>query len=57
MCMEQTFILLKGCWRILMKRMDVALTLVPNIVCACLILHKLCILHGNNFDAEWINEF
>jgi hypothetical protein len=34
-----------------MKQMNLALTLVPNIVCACFIFHNLCILHKDNFDA------
>lgn len=38
-----------------MKWMDVALILVPSTVCVCLILHNLCILHGDNFDVEWIS--
>jgi hypothetical protein len=38
-----------------MKRMDVALILVHDIMCACLIFHNLCILHGSNFDVEWIS--
>jgi len=33
----------------------VALILVPNIVCVCLILHNLCIPHGDNFDVQRIN--
>jgi hypothetical protein len=33
----------------------VAIILVPNIVCVCFILHNLCILHGDNFDVQWIS--
>ena len=56
MCVERSFGLLKGRWRILLKRMEVKLQQVPDIVGACIILHNICQLHGDKFDDEWVSE-
>lgn len=56
MCIERSFGLLKGHWRILLKRLDVHLRMVPNIVGAYIILHHICILHIDNFYEEWLIE-
>ncbi|MCO5549059.1 hypothetical protein L7F22_002525 [Adiantum nelumboides] len=29
---------------------------VPAVVAACLVLHKICICHGESFDMEWVRE-
>ena len=57
MCVERAFGMLKGRWRILLKRMDVHLKSVPELVTVCLILHNMCIIFGDNFwKNEWMRE-
>ena len=54
MCVERAFGMLKGRWRILLKRVDVHLKNVPDLVSTCLLLHNICIIFGDTF---WINEW
>lgn len=57
MCVERAFGMLKGRWRILLKRMDVHLKSVPELVTVCLLLHNMCIIFGDNFwKTEWMQE-
>ncbi|KAI5067400.1 hypothetical protein GOP47_0017928 [Adiantum capillus-veneris] len=49
--------MLKARFRILLKRCDMNLRYVPDlVVAACLVLHNLCIFHGESFDMEWVRE-
>ncbi|KAI5065818.1 hypothetical protein GOP47_0018442 [Adiantum capillus-veneris] len=48
--------MLKARFRILLKRCDMNLLYVPDLVAACLVLHNLCIFHGESFDMEWVRE-
>ena len=57
MCVERAFGMLKGRWRILLKRVDVHLTNVPDLVSTCLVLHNMCIIFGDTFwREEWMRE-
>ena len=57
MCIERAFGMLKGRWRILLKRVDVHLKNVPELVSTCLLLHNICIVFGDNFwKTEWMQE-
>lgn len=56
MCVERAFGILKGRWRIIMKRTDVPLRMVPDLVCTCIVLHNLCIAMKDSFDRNWIDE-
>ena len=57
MCVERAFGMLKGRWRILLKRIDVQLKNVPNLVATCLVLHNMCIIFGDQFwKEEWMRE-
>ena len=49
MCIERAFGMLKGRWRILLKRIDAHLKNVPKLVSTCLVLHNICIIFGDNF--------
>jgi len=55
MVVEGTFGRLKGRWRCLMKRLDVATARVPFIVCSCCTLHNFCEVHGDGINYEWLN--
>ena len=57
MCIERAFGMLKGRWRVLLKRVDVHLRNVPDLVSTCLVLHNMCIIFGDNFwKNEWLEE-
>lgn len=43
MYIERAFGMLKGIWRILVKRIDIHLNNVHELVSTCLILHNICI--------------
>jgi hypothetical protein len=56
MAVERAFGILKGRWRIILKRVDMPLRHVPNLVTACICLHNLCIIHKDKFDLDWAKE-
>ena len=56
MAVERAFGCLKGRWRILLKRIDVPLVNIPDLVSACICLHNLCIIHGDGFNMRWAQE-
>ncbi|KYN14794.1 hypothetical protein ALC57_13002 [Trachymyrmex cornetzi] len=47
---------LKGRWRILLKRIDINYSFVPNITSACCILHNLLVAKNEEFVQQWLNE-
>ena len=51
MCLEKTFGILKGRWRLRMKRFKVPWTNMPDIIATCIILHNLSIV---NNEEEWV---
>ena len=54
MCVENAFGRLKGRWRCLLKRMDCSTSNVPNIVAACVVLHNMCEIYGDQCQLDWI---
>jgi hypothetical protein len=42
MCVERAFGILKGRWRLIMKRLEVPLKNMHDIVAACIVLHNIC---------------
>ncbi|MCO5608366.1 hypothetical protein L7F22_062575 [Adiantum nelumboides] len=56
MPVEEAFGLLKSRFRMLLKRCDMLLTNVPKMVATCLVLHNMCIIHGDAFDDAWVQE-
>jgi hypothetical protein len=57
MCVERAFGMLKGRWRVLLKRIDVNLKNVPELVSTCLVLHNICLIFGDEFwKTEWMRE-
>jgi len=53
MVVERAFGILKGRWRILLKKIDMPLRNIPDMVTACLCLHNLCVIHADEFDMNW----
>lgn len=56
MPVERAFGMLKARFRILLKRCEMNLMHVPNMVVSCLTLHNICIVHGDAFDPLWVQE-
>ena len=52
---EHSYGKLKGRWRCLLKRLDVNVDDVPELVAACCVLHNVCEVNGDQFDAEWMD--
>ncbi|KAK3573530.1 hypothetical protein QTP86_026997 [Hemibagrus guttatus] len=50
---ENAFGRLKGRWRCLLKRNDVDVAFMPDIVTACCILHNVCEMNKEDFLPEW----
>lgn len=46
------FGLLKGCWRILLKKIEQSHTTVLRSMTAACILHNFCIMQGDAFDDD-----
>ena len=51
---EHTYGRLKGRWRCLLKRLDIATESVPGLVGACCVLHNMCEMLGDRFDQDWL---
>ena len=51
---EHSYGRLKGRWRCLLKRLDVKVEDVPQLVAACCVLHNICEVHGDSFNQEWV---
>lgn len=53
---EMAFGRLRGRWRILMKRIDVSHTFVPNITSACCILQNFLEYTKEQFLQQWLQD-
>ena len=51
---EHSYGRLKGRWRCLLKRLDVDVGDVPELVTACCVLHNICEVHGEDFNDDWL---
>ena len=49
---EHAYGRLKGRWRCLLKRIDINVRDVPELVTACTVLHEV---RSESFDDEWLN--
>ena len=54
MVVENSFGRLKGRWRCLLKRNDMALKHLPNCIASCVVLHNMCEGHGEQFENAWL---
>ncbi|XP_003389956.1 PREDICTED: protein ANTAGONIST OF LIKE HETEROCHROMATIN PROTEIN 1-like [Amphimedon queenslandica] len=52
---EHAYGRLKGRWRCLLKRLDVSVEFVPDVVAACCVLHNICEIHGETFNNELLD--
>ena len=50
---ENAFGRLKARWRRLMKRNDILVEHIPNVIAAACILHNVCETHGERFNEVW----
>ena len=50
---ENAFVHLKGRWRCLLKCNNTGLQSMIQLVAACCIVHNICEVHGDSFDASW----
>ena len=46
----------KARWRRLMKRNDMKIENIPNVITAACILHNICEVHGETFNDSWLRE-
>ena len=53
MSVKSAFERLKGRWRCLLKRMYYYIKNVPNVIAACVTLHNLCEILGDQCRDEW----
>jgi len=53
---EMAFGRLKGRWRILLKRMDINYTFVPNVTSACCILQNFVESRNEQFIQQWLDN-
>jgi hypothetical protein len=56
MPIERVFGMLKGRFRILLKRINNPLCRMLDLVMACICLHNMCIANSNGFDMDWALE-
>lgn len=57
MCVESAFGVLKGRWRIIIKRIDVPLWhMVDIVVVICIVLYNIYRIDKVQFDVDWIGE-
>ena len=56
MCVERAFGVLKGRWKIIMRRVDISLGYMTDVVSTCIVIHNMCTIGKDTFDIEWIEE-
>jgi len=56
MLVERDFGMLKGRFRILLKRINIPLRHMPNLVTTCICLLNMCIANLDGFDMDWALE-
>jgi hypothetical protein len=56
MLVERTFGMLKGRFRILLKRIDIPLRHMMDLVKTCICLHNMCIANLDGFNMDWALE-
>jgi hypothetical protein len=56
MLAEKTFGILKRRFRISLKRVDMPLRHMLDLVMACICLHNMCIANSDGFDMDWALE-
>ena len=54
MCVERAFGILKGRWRMIIKRCEVSLRNISDIIATCVVLHNLCIVNKEGIEEDWI---
>ena len=52
MCVKRAFGILKGRWRIIMRRTDILLRHMTDVVATCIVLRNMCTIGKNKFDIK-----
>lgn len=52
MCVKRAFKILKGRWRIIIKRVDVPLWNMVDMPTIYIVLHNMCVIRKDEFDME-----
>ena len=52
MCVGRAFGILKGRWSMIMKRCEVSLWRMLDIIATCVVLHSLCIVNKEDIEEE-----
>ena len=55
-CVEIAFSRLKAHWRQLLKRNDMIVKNITNVVAAACVLHNMREIHGESFDESWVSD-
>lgn len=53
---EHAFGILKGRWRVLLKRLDEEQERVPDTIIACCVLHNICVLRRDEYEVDLDDE-
>jgi hypothetical protein len=56
MSVERAFGMLKGRFKILLKKLDIPLCHMLDLVMACICLHNMCIVNLDGFNIDWALE-
>jgi hypothetical protein len=56
MLVERAFGMLKRRFKILLKKVDIPLFHMSNLVTTCIHLHNMCIVDLDGFDMDWALE-
>ena len=46
----------EGRWLSLLKRNNVSIDHMTTLIAACCILHNMCEVHKDSFDAQWLDD-
>uniref|UniRef100_A0A1X7U8G8 DDE Tnp4 domain-containing protein n=1 Tax=Amphimedon queenslandica TaxID=400682 RepID=A0A1X7U8G8_AMPQE len=52
---EHAYGQLKGRWCCLLKRLDISVNQVPELVASCCVLDNVCEIHGDSFDDDLLH--
>ena len=54
MCVEHAFKILKETWQIIMRKADIPLQHMIDIVVTYIVQHNMCTIRNDKFDMKWL---